>query len=143
MSGCRAGAEHDVAIVGVSVLNPASGLIEHDRTVYIDGATISAIRPQRRGDRDAARSTIDGTGRIAMPGLWDMHVHLGNSEDAVRYGEFPLFLAQGVLYIRDMWPAAIPRTRRRPSPVLDCARAKRHWRKTQSSDPRSWPRDSS
>jgi tetratricopeptide (TPR) repeat protein len=40
---------------------------------------------------------IDATGKFLIPGLWDMHVHWGDT------GYLPLFLANGVTGIRIMW----------------------------------------
>ena len=67
-----------------------------------------------RGDRivSVTRTAPPGTVvRYAIPGLWDMHVHLWNANP-----QFPLFIASGVTGVRDMgsdlkrvrgWQAAI------------------------------------
>ena len=49
----------------------------------------------------AAPSTatiVDGSGTYVIPGLWDMHVHLS----AAGADSLPLFVANGVLGVRDM-----------------------------------------
>lgn len=43
---------------------------------------------------------IDGKGKYAIPGLWDMHAHV-NSKLAP-YFSFPLYLTNGVSHVRDM-----------------------------------------
>jgi imidazolonepropionase-like amidohydrolase len=48
---------------------------------------------------DAVR-TIDATGKFIIPGLWDMHVHLTDTRV-----NFPLFLANGITGIREMYSA--------------------------------------
>jgi len=45
----------------------------------------------------AGAEVVDGSGRYAIPGLWDMHVHLWYQENL-----FPMFLAYGVTGLRDM-----------------------------------------
>jgi hypothetical protein len=47
---------------------------------------------------------VDGNGKYLLPGLWDMHVHAVFAEriDSM----FPLFVANGVLGIRDMGTSA-------------------------------------
>src|SRR5690606_40771861 len=45
---------------------------------------------------------VDGAGGYLIPGLWDMHVHTFNSPEWAETF-FPLFLANGVTGVRDMW----------------------------------------
>ena len=52
----------------------------------------SGRRPDRRGSEDV----IDASGKMLLPGLWDMHVHLGEWDDGV------LHLAAGVTTVRDL-----------------------------------------
>lgn len=55
----------------------------------------STGRVHRRPDGVRA---IDGTGRVLIPGLWDMHVHLSK----IGEGALPLLVANGVTGVRDM-----------------------------------------
>jgi len=55
----------------------------------------------------AGTRVVDGRGKYLMPGLWDMHGHLfqhssrpGTDEHAL---QFPLYIANGVTGVRDMW----------------------------------------
>lgn len=43
------------------------------------------------------KTSIDGTGKYLLPGLWDMHVHLWEQQPM-----FGLYVANGVLGVRDM-----------------------------------------
>lgn len=49
---------------------------------------------------------VDATGKFAIPGLWDMHVHLFNNftqDGSDNHGYFfPLFVANGIVGVRDM-----------------------------------------
>jgi hypothetical protein len=45
---------------------------------------------------------VDGRGRFLIPGLWDMHAHLVGDR-VVRTNMFPLFIANGITGVRDMW----------------------------------------
>ena len=53
------------------------------------------------GHRRGAQ-VIDANGAFLIPGLWDMHVHATNDEEDIP-AFFPLFIANGVTGIRDMW----------------------------------------
>ncbi|MEZ4586399.1 MAG: amidohydrolase family protein [Gemmatimonadales bacterium] len=88
----------DLLIEGVTLIDGTGADPVPDRAVAIEGDRIVAVGPSGSivvGDETAR---IDGTGQWLMPGLWDMHVHLGG------YGEgaFPLFLANGVTTIREL-----------------------------------------
>ena len=40
---------------------------------------------------------VDASGKFLIPALWDMHVHTENAER-----DFPMFIANGVLGVRNM-----------------------------------------
>jgi hypothetical protein len=48
---------------------------------------------------------IDAAGKYLIPGLWDMHVHVFRNASQRRPNEyyFPLFIANGITGVRDMW----------------------------------------
>ena len=62
--------------------------------VYLAGARIAAIYPAGSRAVEVAQ-VIDGGGRVLLPGLFDMHVHLSNWDG-------PLHLAAGVTTVRDL-----------------------------------------
>jgi uncharacterized protein (DUF1330 family) len=62
--------------------------------VLIDGGYVIAVEPAGRGRLTAGR-TIDAANRVLLPGLFDMHVHVG-------FWDGGLHLAAGVTTVRDM-----------------------------------------
>ena len=58
------------------------------------------MKDSKRRKPPAAAKIVDGTGKYLIPGLWDMHVHAVFAERL--NSMFPMFVANGVLGIRDM-----------------------------------------
>ncbi len=97
----------DVTVIDGTGAPPAA-----HQTIVIRGERIAGIRSVRgAGKVPAAALIIDGKGKYAIPGLWDMHVHLWNKENVL-----PRYVARGVTGVRDMgsdfdrtkaWRAAI------------------------------------
>jgi imidazolonepropionase-like amidohydrolase len=87
-------------ITHVTVIDPEKSKEIQDRTVIISGDRISEVRDSKGRKPPAGAKVVDGRGRYLIPGLWDMHVHALFRE---RFGSmFPMFVANGVLGIRDM-----------------------------------------
>lgn len=86
----------------VHCIDVVNGEIAFDRDVYIAGNRIYSINPSQEAviDLPSAR-IIDGSGQYLIPGLWDMHVHALN--DFEYQFAFPLYIANGITGIRDMW----------------------------------------
>lgn len=75
--------------------------------IFIEGERIVDIQPRAGGDvglgyRDKDAKIIDATGLFAIPGLWDMHVHMNYLVALPSDWMSPLFIAQGVTSVRDM-----------------------------------------
>jgi hypothetical protein len=87
-----------LAISHTTVIDVVSGRRLSDRTVIVrDGRIISvgaAAAP-------SGAQIVDGRGKFLIPGLWDMHTHLGNDGVATNI-YFPLQIANGVTGIREM-----------------------------------------
>jgi len=68
-------AEYDLVIHGGRVIDPAQRM---DRTadLAVRDGRIAAIRP--RISPSSARETIDATGKLVVPGLIDIHTHVGD-----------------------------------------------------------------
>lgn len=66
-----------------------------DCTVLIRGDRIEAVGPTDAFKPPAGAEIIDARGKAILPGLWDMHVHLGPADG-------PLNIAAGVTTVRDM-----------------------------------------
>lgn len=98
-AGDRAGSVQPIAIRDVTVVDVVHGQLTPGQTVLIRGNRIAALGPRERVAIPRDARAVDATGEYLIPGLWDLHVH------ALRNGRaawmFPLFLAAGVLGIRD------------------------------------------
>ena len=97
-----------VAIQHVSLVDVTNSTVRPDVTIVITENRITAIEPPGVPLPRGAR-VIDGTGKYVIPGLWDMHVHLGDatsSEPALL-----MFLAAGVTGVRDMGSPRFERLR--------------------------------
>lgn len=90
----------DLAITGVTVIDPLSRQVLARQTVYIEGKTIVAVQPSGRRAGYVARRTVDGEGRFLIPGLMDMHFHLFLPENPTP--SLNLLLANGITTIREM-----------------------------------------
>jgi imidazolonepropionase-like amidohydrolase len=91
---CSSRAASQVAITHVNVVDVESGTVRADRTVVIEGDRIRAITTSA----PAGARTIDARGAYMIPGLWDMHVHLGMGGRSA----LALLVANGVTGVRDM-----------------------------------------
>ena len=85
------------AIVDVTVVPMDSERELAHQTVLIDGERIVAVGPAASTPVANGATTIDGKGRWLIPGLYDMHVHLNEANDAL------LYVANGVTTVRNMW----------------------------------------
>jgi hypothetical protein len=99
LSACLAMAQDrpaaEVSIRHVTVVNVATGAEIKDQTVTIQGNRIASIAPTQ--EADAARAgSVDGHGGYLIPGLWDMHVHVHDTN------ELPIYVANGVTGVRVM-----------------------------------------
>ncbi|MDO9488604.1 MAG: amidohydrolase family protein, partial [Sphingomonadaceae bacterium] len=85
-----------VAITNVSLFDAPSRSMRRGMTVVIYGKRIAMVAPTAAATIPAGTTTIDGSGKTLLPGLWDMHVHLNSDSDGL------LHLASGVTGVRDM-----------------------------------------
>jgi imidazolonepropionase-like amidohydrolase len=100
-SGKEAPPTARVYIIHVTVINTETGRESSDQTVIIAGDRISSIQPSASMHLPRGAKLIDASGKFLIPGLWDMHVHGASNGDA-RWS-YPLFIANGVAGVRDMW----------------------------------------
>lgn len=90
-----------VVIVNASVVDVETGRVRSGQSLLIQGTRIVRLAPAGRVKVPAGATTIDGTGRFVIPGLWDMHVHAtGFGIDRLF---LPLLVANGVTGVRDMF----------------------------------------
>jgi imidazolonepropionase-like amidohydrolase len=79
------------------VIDVSTGTALPDQNVVIHGDRITAVEPGSAPIAEGS-NVIDGHGKFAIPGLWDMHVHLTSTTESA----LPLLVATGVTDIRDM-----------------------------------------
>jgi imidazolonepropionase-like amidohydrolase len=90
-----------LAIKQVTVIDATGGAARPDSTVVIVGDRITAVGPAKTTKIPANAQVVDGTGKFLIPGLWDMHVH--GAADARSVWTYSLFLANGVVGVREMF----------------------------------------
>jgi imidazolonepropionase-like amidohydrolase len=91
------GARAEVVIRNVSVLSPDGESWLNGRDVIIRGTRVATVQPTG-GPVPAAKHAIDGTGKFAIPGLFDTHVHMARLTPEAA----GVFVAFGVTSVRDM-----------------------------------------
>jgi imidazolonepropionase-like amidohydrolase len=89
-----------VYITHVTVIDTETGKEARNRAVKIEGDRISEVKSSEI-EIPARFKIVDGTGKYLIPGLWDMHVHGNNKSWFASF--FPLYLANGVTGIREMF----------------------------------------
>jgi len=70
--------------------------VKEGMSVLIADGRIAAVAPDREAKPAPEQDVMDARGKMLLPGLWDMHVHLGDWDDGV------LHLAAGVTTVRDL-----------------------------------------
>jgi hypothetical protein len=84
-----------LALQHARVLDVERGRWLADQTVVVVGDTIAAVGPSRTTKVPAGAETVDLAGKALLPGLWDMHAHLGVSDGMLN-------IASGVTTVRDV-----------------------------------------
>ncbi|MGH7694345.1 MAG: amidohydrolase family protein, partial [Gemmatimonadaceae bacterium] len=93
--------EADLAITHVAVVDVERGRLLRGQAVLVKGDRIVGVAPAARVRFSTNARVVDGTGKYLIPGLWDMHAHIGFSGNPPLL-ELPLFTAHGVTGIRVM-----------------------------------------
>jgi imidazolonepropionase-like amidohydrolase len=93
--------QESFALVHVTIIDVGGGPPLRDMTVVVAGGRIAAIGRKDRVRAPRGARLIDASGKFLIPGLWDMHAHLGE-DDFDRDAHLPLFIANGVTGIRLM-----------------------------------------
>jgi len=65
-------------------------------SVRIVGNQIAGVGPDGTLGSSAGQQVLDAKGKMVLPGLWDMHVHLGDWDEGI------LHMAAGVTTVRDL-----------------------------------------
>ena len=93
------------ALIHVNVIPMSSQILLNDMTVLISGNKITGIAKTGKIEIPPHAMIIDASGKFLIPGLWDMHVHVFHYRhpDPPDTYDFPLFIANGVTGVREMW----------------------------------------
>lgn len=91
--------KHDsILIKSINIIDVNTGYISYNQNILIKNNKIKSIN-QLPNTKSKVDLTIDGSGKYAIPGLWDMHTH---SNQLSAWLHHPLYIANGVTGIRDM-----------------------------------------
>ena len=82
-------------IVHATVLTMLDSVARGDQTVIVTNGRITWVGPSSRANIPKGAATIDAAGKFLLPGLADMHVHVGEAD-------LPLFLVNGITTIREL-----------------------------------------
>jgi len=85
-----------------TIIDVRAGRALPDRTVVVRGGRIAAIDTGQGRPLRPTGWVVEARGKYLIPGLWDMHVH-ATADRQERDGYLPLYVANGVLGIRNMW----------------------------------------
>jgi hypothetical protein len=107
-----------LAITHATVIDVATGRELADRNVVVRNGRIASVGI---GAPPPDARIIDGRGKFVIPGLWDMHAHLGNAGVATNVF-FPLQIANGVTGIREMTSDCYARPGCEQSMTIDTVR---------------------
>jgi len=85
-----------LAFTHVTVIDMTGAPPKSDMTVVVTGNRIAAVGQTGKIRIPKDAQVIDATGKFLIPGLWDMHFHIHETERT-----FPLFIANGVTGVRN------------------------------------------
>jgi amidohydrolase family protein len=85
----------DLIIKNVNVFDSLTGKVLTNQRITVRDHHVFTVEDDRNQPSPAAATVLDGTGKMALPGLWDMHQHI-----------FPdtafLDIAAGITTVRDL-----------------------------------------
>jgi hypothetical protein len=84
----------------ITIIDCAGHAARPGMSLLISNGRIAAIGAAARVQTPANATILDGRGKYLIPGLWNMHVHLGAYADGKR--ALSEFLAEGITGLRDM-----------------------------------------
>ena len=94
-------ARKTLVITHVAVVDTIGAAVKRDMTVIIAGGRIAAIGKSRTVKFRKDAQVINAAGKFLIPGLWDMHSHIGD-DDFDKTAWLPLFIVNGVTGMRIM-----------------------------------------
>jgi imidazolonepropionase-like amidohydrolase len=98
VSSSFAAAPRPIVIRNVTLIDGRDAAAKGEMTVIISDRHFTTIAPAAKTEIPPDAEIIDAAGKFAIPGLWDMHVHL------TMVGEVacPALIANGITGVRDM-----------------------------------------
>jgi imidazolonepropionase-like amidohydrolase len=84
-------------ITGVTIIDTTGAPPKADQTISVEGNRISQVGDAKKVHAPKGAQVVNGRGLYVIPGLWDMHVHIWETDRT-----FPLFIANGVVGVRNM-----------------------------------------
>ena len=87
--------EGDLIIKNVSVFDSLTGKVLTNQRITIRDHHVAAVEDDHNQPSPASATVLDGAGKMALPGLWDMHQHI--SPDTAF-----LDIAAGITTVRDL-----------------------------------------
>ncbi len=102
-------ADDTLALIHVTLIDATGAPAQPDMTVLISRGRISEIGKSAKLPPPHGSRVVNARGKFLIPGLWDMHVHWGDTE------YLPLFLANGVTGLRIMWGSTLQHEWKRQS----------------------------
>jgi hypothetical protein len=100
-----------IAVTNVTLID-GTGARSRVVSVIVEGDRIAAISRNGRERIPTGATIVDGRGKYLIPGMWDMHVHIGGYDEGTKV--LPRLVAYGITGVRDM-----------ASPVDDILRLRR------------------
>jgi imidazolonepropionase-like amidohydrolase len=91
-----------LAITDCTLIDPVHETATPRATIVIAGERIVARGPAASTRVPPGARVVRASGKFVIPGLWDMHVHVGEIEE----DWFPLYLANGITGLREMAASA-------------------------------------
>lgn len=94
-----------LAFIHVTVIDMTGAPPKPDMTVVVAGSRIAALGKTGTIRLPQNARVIDASGEYLIPGMWDMHIHVFNNVSGRAPNEyyFPLFIANGITGVREMW----------------------------------------
>ena len=86
-----------VALVHLTIVDAVEGRLLPNMTIVVQGDRITRVEESSAFRAPADAKLVDARGKFAIPGLWDMHVHLSWATESA----LPILLANGVTSVRD------------------------------------------
>jgi imidazolonepropionase-like amidohydrolase len=84
-------------ITDVTVIDTTGAPAKPGQTVVVEGNRISQVGDAKKVHAPKGAQVVNARGLYVIPGLWDMHVHVWETDRT-----FPMFIANGVLGVRNM-----------------------------------------